>query len=173
MFWLKDEAVKEQAKKVFKEQFLPPTVAALEKRIARNDCPDGWICGSKVGKEKGEEYRYVIVSEKTCYVLELLIVQYGAVQSMWCEGEKFRCFGTKREFLGETFRGLRRYAQLLCRCGHKMLQRKLSRMVLTPRTTRKFSPSKVFRYTVFCKTNFDFFVMYSEKLGASIYLFDV
>ena len=172
MFWLKDEAVKEQAKKVFKEQFLPPTVAALEKRIARNDCPDGWICGSKVGKEKGEEYRYVIVSEKTCYVLELLIVQYGAVQSMWCEGEKFRVSVQNGNFSEKPFADcvgtLNYYVGVAT-----MLQRKLSWMVLTLRTTRKFSPSKVFHYTVFCKTNFDFFVMYSEKLGASIYLFDV
>ena len=55
MFWLKDEAVKELVKKIFKEQFLPLTMAALEKRITLNDCPDGWIYGSKVGKERGED----------------------------------------------------------------------------------------------------------------------
>ena len=55
--------------------------------------------------------------------------------------------------------------QLLCRCGPcactthphtrnvhiadcKISQRKLSRMVLRPRKMRKFSPSKVFHYTV-------------------------
>ena len=55
--------------------------------------------------------------------------------------------------------------QLLCRCGPracatyphtcnvriadcKIFWRKLSRMVLKPRKTRKFSPSKVFRFTV-------------------------
>ena len=64
-------------------------------------------------------------------------------------GRRRSRFDTKREFHRENLRGLLRYRdpadfQLLCGRGHKILQRKLSRMVLKPRETRTFSPSKVF-----------------------------
>ena len=74
------------------------------------------------------------------------IVSYSGKLGGW--GETFRFFGAKREFCGENFRGLLRYVQLLCGRGHKILRRKLSRMVLTPRKMQKFSPSEVFHYTV-------------------------
>ena len=53
-------------------------------------------------------------------------------------------FDTKQEFYRENFHGLLRYRvpaafQLLCGRGHKILQRRLSRMVLKPRKTRVFS----------------------------------
>ena len=74
-------------------------------------------------------------------------------------GRKRFGFGTKREFRGENFRGLFRYVQLLCGCGHKILRRKLSRMVLTRRETRKFFPSKVLRYTV-CILKLNIFALF-------------
>ena len=91
--------------------------------------------------------------------------------------ENFRVSVQNENFADKTFafryktrilrRKLLRIApvQLLCRCGPrarvthphtrnvriadcKISWRKLSRMVLKPRKTRKFSPFKVFRYTV-------------------------
>ena len=42
--------------------------------------------------------------------------------------------------------------QLFCRCGHKILRRKLSRMVLKLHKMWKCSPPKAFRYTVRVET---------------------
>ena len=48
IFWQSNETVKTEAKRMFKESYLPVALSKLEKQIATNKSDSGWICSNKV-----------------------------------------------------------------------------------------------------------------------------
>ena len=48
IYWQKDDAMKNEAKKILKESYLPVTLAKLEAQCVKNNSDSGWIHGNKV-----------------------------------------------------------------------------------------------------------------------------